>query len=82
MNSVKEFIVGSRLPLDLYKYDYIITNDFECRFSPLIRKTFESNGPKLKWLKTHVPLSVPIASNYPGYDIKFIYSEDPDELIN
>ena len=29
-----------------------------------------------------MPLSVAIALNYPGYDIKFIYNEDPDELTN
>ena len=77
---------GSCLPLDLYKYDYIVTYDFECRFSPLIRKTPGPNGPKLNWLNTHVLVSVAITSNYPGiydqtekfFDIKFIYNEDPD----
>ena len=47
LNSVKDFMASRRLPLDLYKYDYIITYDFECRFSPLIRNTLEPNGSKL-----------------------------------
>ena len=79
LNSVKEIMGDSPLQLDLYKYDYIITYDFECRLIPFIRNTFESNGPKLKWLNTHVPLSVAIVSYYPVYDIKFIYNEDPNE---
>ena len=90
LNSIKDFTGGSHLPVDLYNYDYIITYDFECRFSPLIRNTPGPNGLKLNWLNTNVPLSVASASNYPGindrtgesYDIKFIYNEDPDELIN
>ena len=28
LNSIKEYMGGSRLPLDLFKYDYIITYDF------------------------------------------------------
>ena len=50
LNSIKDFTGGRHLPLDLYKYDYIITYDFECRFSPLIRNTPGPNGPKLNWL--------------------------------
>ena len=82
MNSIKDFTGGRHLPLDLYKYDYIITYDFECRFSPLILNTPGQNGPKFNWLNIHVPSSVAIASNYPGindqtgesFNLKFIYN--------
>ena len=53
LNSIKGFTVGRHLPLDLYKYDYIDTYDFKCRFSPLIRNTPGPNSPKLNWLNTH-----------------------------
>ena len=47
LNSIKDFRGGHHLQLDLYKYNYIFTYDFECRFSPLIRYTPRPNGPKL-----------------------------------
>ena len=90
LNSIKDFTGCRRLSPDLYNYDYIVTYDFECRFSHLIRNTPKHNAPKLNWVNTHGLLSVAIASNYPGindrtgysFDIKFIYNEVPDELIN
>ena len=82
MKSINDFTSGCHLPVDLYKYDNIITYDFECKFSLLIRNTPEPNGCKLNWLNTHVPVSVAIASNYPAYDINIIYNEVPYELIN
>ena len=67
------------LSLNLFKYDYIITYDFECRFSHLVNNDEQT---RLKWLSTQIPLSVAIATNFPGYDIKFIYNKDTNELIN
>ena len=61
-----------------FKYDYLITYDLE-----LIQlKVNEIIGEKLKFVTQHVPLSVSITTNVPGYDKeeKFILSNNPKDI--
>ena len=61
-------------------FDYFITYDFE---SLLIKKSSETEPGKLKWISEHVPISVSISSNVPGYtDAKCIVNSDRALLIN
>ena len=61
-----------------FKYDYMIVFDLEA----LLHKINELKGRKLKFLTKHSAVSVSIATNAPGFDVKeeFILSENPKEL--
>lgn len=60
-----------------FKHDYLVTYDLES----ILLKTSEIAGDKLKYVSTHVPVSVSIATNVPGFEAtKFILSKEPREL--
>ena len=57
---------GIEIPEDLKYFPYRATYDFECYFK---RKTdHPRNTAKLTWEVEHIPLSVSVCSNVPGYD--------------
>ena len=60
---------------------------YECAFDfEAMLKKIQTNddGKQLKIVSEHVPVSVSIFSNVPGYDIKpiFLCTDKPEELIN
>jgi hypothetical protein len=65
---------------DIY-YPYFCAYDFEAMVKPL---HLNDNDNKLKITCEHVPVSVSIFSNVPGYDIEpiFICNDNPEFLIN
>jgi hypothetical protein len=57
---------GIDIPEDLKYFSYRATFDFECYFK---RETSHPrNTVKLTWEAEHIPLSVSVCSNVPGYD--------------
>ncbi|ULT87159.1 hypothetical protein L3Y34_006741 [Caenorhabditis briggsae] len=61
-----------------FKYDYMITFDMESR----MQKMNDKVSDKLTYTMKHIPTSVAIATNVPGFeDDKFILNEDPNELV-
>ena len=57
---------GVEIPNDLKYFPYRATYDFECYFK---RETdHPRNTAKLTWEAKHIPLSVSVCSNVPGYD--------------
>ena len=56
-------------------YPYRATFDFECYFSD---ERLPVNSDKLQWSARHVPLSVSVASNVPGYEPAQCYVTDGD----
>ena len=62
-------------------YPYEICYDFEAMLKPMKEN---NNDTKLKTTMEHVPVSVSILSNVPGYDQQpiFICCNDPEELID
>ena len=57
---------GIDIPEDLKYFPYRATFDFECYFK---RETeHPRNTAKLTWEAEHIPLSVSVCSNVPGYD--------------
>ena len=56
-------------------YPYRGTFDFECYFSD---ERLPINSDKLQWSARHVPLSVSVASNVPGYEPAQCYVTDGD----
>ena len=72
---------GIDIPEDLKYFPYRATFDFECYFK---RETeHPRNTAKLTWEAEHVPLSVSVCSNVPGYDqLKcFVSSDSTSEMI-
>ena len=61
-------------------YPYRGTFDFECYFSD---ERLPINSDKLQWSARHVPLSVSVASNVPGYEPAqcYITDGDSDKLV-
>jgi hypothetical protein len=61
-----------------FKYDYLVAFDLES----ILLKIYENAGKKLKYVTRHVPISVSIATNVPGYDKeeKFMSSTVPRDL--
>ena len=61
-------------------YPYRGTFDFECYFSD---ELLPINSDKLQWSARHVPLSVSVASNVPGYEPAqcYITDGDSDKLV-
>ncbi len=68
------------VPFDLRFYPYRMTYDFETYFDCT---HLPCNTEKVEWKRKHVPLSVSVASNVPGYEdpVCFISKGDPEELI-
>jgi hypothetical protein len=58
-----------------YKHDYLITFDLEA----MVQKVRENKGEKLKFVANHLPVSVSIATNVPGFceAEHFILRRDP-----
>ena len=56
-------------------FPYRATFDFECYFSD---ERLPVNSDKLQWSARHVPLSVSVASNVPGYEPAQCYVTDGD----
>ena len=61
-------------------YPYRATYDFECYFD---KSDLPANTDKLTWTAKHVPLSVSVSSNVPGYETPtcFITDGDPKKLV-
>ena len=61
-------------------FPYRATFDFECYFSD---ERIPANSDKLQWSARHVPLSVSVASNVPGYEPAqcYITDGDSDKLV-
>ena len=61
-------------------YPYRATFDFECFFTGY---NLPANSDKLQWSARHVPLSVSVASNVPGYEpaLCFVTDGDADKLV-
>ena len=72
---------GIVVPDDLRFYPYRVTFDFECYFKH--HAQHPRNSEKLTWEAEHVPLSVSVCSNVPGYDQPrcFVTSGDTSDLI-
>ncbi|CAB4021097.1 Zinc finger and SCAN domain-containing 22, partial [Paramuricea clavata] len=72
---------GIEIPEDLKYFPYRATFDFECYFK---RETeHPRNTAKLTWEAEHIPLSVSVCSNVPGYDQPkcFVSSGSTSEMI-
>ena len=61
-------------------FPYRATFDFECYFSD---ERLPVNSDTLQWSARHVPLSVSVASNVPGYEpaLCFVTDGDADKLV-
>ena len=58
-------------------YPYRATFDFECYFSD---ERLPANSDKLQWSARHIPLSVSVASNVPGYEDAQCYVTNGDSF--
>ena len=69
------------IPEDLKHFPYHATFDFECYFKK--ENKHPRNTAKLTWEAEHVPLSVSVCSNVPGYDEPkcFVSSGSTREMI-
>ena len=56
-------------------YPYRATFDFECYFD---RDNVPADSDRVQWIARHVPLSVSLASNVPGYEPAQCYVTDGD----
>ena len=72
--------IGTCVPKQVPFYPYHACYDLEAY---LVRENLPKNGPKLVFEANHVPMSVGIASNVPGFEEgkRFITSGDEKELI-
>ncbi len=72
---------GIQIPEDLKYFPYRATFDFECYFQK--EGQHPRNTAKLTWEAEHVPLSVSVCSNVPGYDQPkcFVSSGNSREMI-
>ena len=61
-------------------YPYRATFDFECYFD---RDNVPADSDRVQWIARHVPLSVSVASNVPGYEPAqcYITDGDSDKLV-
>ena len=66
---------GITVPEALRFYPFRATFDFECFFD---RDNVPADSDKLQWIARHVPLSVSLASNVPGYEPAQCYVTDGD----
>ena len=72
---------GIHIPEDLKYFPYRATFDFECYFKK--EDQHPRNTAKLTWEAEHVPLSVSVCANVPGYDQPkcFVSSGSAKEMI-
>ena len=76
-NIIAELCDWFEVELD-FKYDYLITWDFE---SILLKINETTPGSNLKYYTKHVPICVSIATNVEGFkDVKFFLDQDPQTL--
>ena len=61
-------------------YPYRATFDFECYFD---RDNVPADSDRVQWIARHVPLSVSLASNVPGYETPrcYVTEGDSDKLV-
>ena len=61
-------------------YPYRATFDFECYFD---RDNMPADSDRVQWIARHVPLSVSLASNVPGYETPrcYVTEGDSDKLV-
>ena len=61
-------------------YPYRATFDFECYFD---RDNVPADSDRVQWIARHVPLSVSLASNVPGYETPrcYVTEDDSDKLV-
>ena len=61
-------------------YPYRATFDFECYFD---MDNVPADSDRVQWIARHVPLSVSLASNVPGYELAqcYITDGDSDKLV-
>ena len=73
---------GIIVPEEARYFPYRATFDFECYFDKE-NANQEKNTEKLTWQSSHVPLSVSVCSNVPGYDEAkcFVSNGNPNEFI-
>ena len=71
---------GIFVPEEARYYPYRITYDYECYFETT---NLPSSSDKLQWKAKHIPLSVSVCSNVPGYQEPkcFITTGDSEELV-
>ena len=81
--TVFELLADEGITVDEEKkfYPYRITYDFESYFS---KEDLPQASEKLTWEAKHIPLSVSICSNVPGYKQPqcFVIEGDPQELVS
>ena len=72
---------GINIPKEDRFYPYHATYDFECYFD---KDTLPTNSEKVIWEAKHIPLSVSLCSNIPGFTepICFIADGDPQYLVD
>ena len=72
---------GIVVPEELKYFPYRATFDFECYFKK--ENKHPRNTAKLTWKAEHVPLSVSVCSNVPGYDQPkcFVSSGNTREML-
>ena len=77
-NVIVELCDWYGIPCDelFYRYDYMITFDLES----MLEQISEQKSEKLTFVTRHVPVSVSIATNVPGFQTKHIQSIVPDDL--
>ena len=73
---------GIIVPEEAYYFPYHAIFDFECYFDKEKAQELK-NIDKLNWQSSHVPLSVSVCSNVPGYQAPkcFVSNGDPKEFI-
>ena len=71
---------GIVVSASLRHYPYRATFDFECYFDG---ENIPTNTDHVEWIARHVPLSVSVASNVPGYEPAqcYITDGDSDKLV-
>ena len=71
---------GITIPEALRFYPFRATFDFECYFDS---KNLPADSDRVHWIARHVPLSVSLASNVPGYETPrcYVTEGDSDKLV-
>ena len=71
---------GITVPEALRFYPFRATFDFECFFDG---ENLPADSDRVQWIARHVPLSVSVASNVPGYEtpLGYVTEGDSDKLV-
>ena len=77
--------LGLNIPKELQSYPYFAVYDFEALLKQVERPAggeVESASGNTVWTTEHVPISVSVCSNVPGYEEPYaITDDDPDNLV-